>query len=690
MTMKKMQNLKYIIENELVICCPFLSTDLFISYCKDLDIQTSRKQLEQFEKLEIFYPIARVQSPKIKTKIEYIDNGKRYRKLGILKDDEEWSGDIKEEYADFRFQKEYAMSWLEEELLWEPASRSFQAWETFKDEQGYRETESFYSIFQCYTLYNLIQFTKIELKAEAWVSHSKEDIKVTSKVLDWAEKVISLHQNNGIRGEAAVATCQVISNRYFPKTQSDRRTFQVSHPSYPSYYGNWDWFEYCRNWNAKAVLNDLGMTIGELEHLHELVAISAKFVDPLERWYGLISFVSVDQKKKLKDKALFAQTLYSMEHMLRLFYEELTGNKLLSPDESPSWKKFSWDDVPGNDSRKLLEYLKIHHDIDWAKSAEISKSDDGKVICIVEDKNSAEIMLDEKKKKATLKISDGRTHDLEVKKENNKQNIYDNFFGGGVTQNELKNLEFLTNQYHLNPRPKLILVVEGNGEAEQFPRLARELFGYSFPQGGIEVVNIQGVGNFTGKKKIDKYGALERFIDDYHHRQTVVFVVLDDEGRVSKIKEELLKAHSKYYPNRMVTKEEYIHVWDNKNIEFDNFSHDEIARAMTKLSEGGYTFKVDEIAHCENCFSAGESNPLGKLFREKLNYGLSKPELLNILFGFIISYPENEFDADDKAKRPVVQVIEKVRELAAKNYPPVTQDIWRKNQESGYFGDPVE
>jgi hypothetical protein len=202
----------------------------------------------------------------------------------------------------------------------------------------------------------------------------------------------------------------------------------------------------------------------------------------------------------------------------------------------------------------------------------MSKSDDGKVICIVKDENSAEIMLDEKKEKATLKISDGRTYDLEVKKENNKLNIYDNFFGGGVTENELQNLEFLTNKYRLNPRPKLILVVEGNGEAEQFPRLAKELFGYSFPQGGINVVNIQGVGNFTGKKKIDKYGGLERFIDDYHHRQTVVFVVLDDEGRVSKIKKELLKAHSKYSPNRMVTKEEYIRVWDNKNIEFDNLT----------------------------------------------------------------------------------------------------------------------
>jgi len=604
MTMNTIPNLKYIIENELFIICPFLSTDRFISYCKDRGIRTSRKQLEQFEKLGIFYPIARVRYPKIKTKIEYIDNGKQYRDLGILKDGEEWSGDIKEEYAGFWFQKEYAMDWLEEGHLWEPASRPFQAWETFNDEKGYRQTESFYSIFQCYALYNLIRFTRIELRAEAWVSHNKEDINVTSKFLDWAEMAISSHQKNGIKGEAAVATCQIISNRYFPITQSDHRSIQVS---VPIHYRNEYWHEYCHDWNAKAVLDDLGMTIDELKQLHEQVAFDAKIVDPLERWYELISFVSVGQKKKLKGKALFAQTLYSMEQMLRLFYEELTGNKLRSPDESPIWKK-------------------------------------------------------------------------------------DKFYGEGVTQNELQYLEFLTNQYHLNPRPKLILVVEGDGEAEQFPRLAKEFFGYSFPQLGIEVVNIQGVGNFTGKKNTDRYGALERFIDDYHYRQTIVFVVLDNEGRVPVIKNHLIGARSKCYPKRKVTKNEYIQVWD-KNIEFDNFSPDEIAKAMTTLSGNRHIFKADDIADCENRFSAGDGNPLGKLFSEGLDYDydLSKTELLKILFGFIISHPENEFDADDKAKRPVVQVIEKVIDLARKNYyRPVTLDIWQKNQESGYFGDPIE
>ena len=236
-------------------------------------------------------------------------------------------------------------------------------------------------------------------------------------------------------------------------------------------------------------------------------------------------------------------------------------------------------------------------------------------------------------------------------------------------------------------------MVEGDGEYKEFPRLAQELFGYSLPQLGIEVVNIRGIGGFEGKKDRDRCGAFERFIDDYHDRQTIVFVILDKEGRVPKVKEQLLRAASKYYngpyPKRRVTKDEYIHLWD-KNIEFDNFSDEEIARAMTKLSEDEYTFQANEIENCKNALAAKEGNPLGELFRKKLGRDLSKPKLLNILFGFIISHPKNEFDTDRKAKRPVVQVMEKIIKLTARNYQPVTIDTWRENQESGYFGDPIE
>jgi hypothetical protein len=86
---------------------------------------------------------------------------------------------------------------------------------------------------------------------------------------------------------------------------------------------------------------------------------------------------------------------------------------------------FSWDNVPGNDSERLLRYLEDSHNIGWAESAEICKSNDGKIIRIFKHENSAEIMINEKEEKATLKISDAQARSLKVKKENSKLNMYD-------------------------------------------------------------------------------------------------------------------------------------------------------------------------------------------------------------------------------------------------------------------------
>ncbi|NJD52526.1 MAG: hypothetical protein FIB07_06610 [Candidatus Methanoperedens sp.] len=592
-------NLEYIIKNESFLTDPFLSTDRFISYCNDCGIVTSKEQLEQFEKLGIFYPIARVQNPKIKIKVEYINEGSAYRDLGPLKEGEDWSGDTKENYVYFSFGEDPS-NWLKEGFLWEPSSRPFQKWKTFFDEN--RKMENFYSIFQCYSLYNLIQSTECcHIGFEWWVDYDIETInKLIENISSWSKLTIDSLKKNGIRGEKAVIICQIISNRYFPLTQSDKRTIQV--PGYDKFYHYKNWHEYCRNWDAKKVLLDIGIGIDELKHLQELTATYANDIDPLEIWYDLINFVSIEKKKKLKGKALFAQTLHSMEKMLRFFYEDLTGIKLPSPDELyNNWKE-----------RR---------------------------------------------------------------------------YGKEVTNDELQYLEFLANEYHLNPRPKLILVVEGNGEEEQFPRLAKELFGISFSTLGIEVINIHGIGGFEGEKSTEKSGALEKFIDDYHFRQTIVFVVLDNEGRVFKIKHKLIGLTSKRYPKRKVTKEEYIQLW-NKNIEFDNFNHEEIAKAMSEFCDRRYTFMIYEIQECEKLYSK-ERNPLGKLFKEKLNYDLDKPKLLNILFGYIILNSSNEFDSNGNAKRPVVKIMQRIIKLAKDNSycQPHSRDTWEWNQESGNFGD---
>lgn len=90
-----------------------------------------------------------------------------------------------------------------------------------------------------------------------------------------------------------------------------------------------------------------------------------------------------------------------------------------------SFYLFSWENIPGDDSEELLEFLRDDLDVEWAEKGDISKSNDGKTLRIFKDENSAEIKIDEKGEKATLKISDGRTYDLKVKKEKGNFKIYE-------------------------------------------------------------------------------------------------------------------------------------------------------------------------------------------------------------------------------------------------------------------------
>ena len=86
---------------------------------------------------------------------------------------------------------------------------------------------------------------------------------------------------------------------------------------------------------------------------------------------------------------------------------------------------FSWSRVPGNDSEKLIKFLVDDLGIKWAEHATITKSDDDVTITISTDDHTAEIIMAEKREKATLKISDGRTQLKVVETKNGMLNIYD-------------------------------------------------------------------------------------------------------------------------------------------------------------------------------------------------------------------------------------------------------------------------
>jgi hypothetical protein len=592
-------NLQYIIENEFYKTVPLVSANDFISYCKKRSIKISKEKLEKYEELGIFYPLARVEYPKIIIKVEYSENGKEYLELGILREGEEWSGDIEEEYSMFSFVDD-AKDWFKEDLLWEPTSRDFEKWDNFVDENGYTKIESYYSIFQCYNLLILEQQTKMSLNCMDWISYDDIEIdKIIKTITSHSSNIISKQKEQVSRNKIIPLICQVLSNRYFPLTQTDGRRIKVTLHGFRS--DEWDWFEYCKKWEPEKILSDLEMNSEYIKDLQSQLLHQAFFIDPIEKWYELVDFISIEKKERLKDNALLAQTIYSTEKMVRFFYQDITGEDLPSPDETyGKWKE--------------------------------------------------------------------------------------GFYGKGVVENKLQYLEFISNIYHINPKPNLILIVEGDGEEKQIPRLASEFFGINFSTMGINIMNLQGVGNFEGKKRDDKYGALEKLIDDYHNRQTFVFLILDNEGRVLKIKEKLVSKSSRYYPSRTITKDEYIHLW-NTNIEFDNFTFEEIAQSMTDLAEGKYIFSSEEIEECKKSFGK-KGDPLKSLSKEKLNYEISKIDILGKLFDTIIN---SGAEYEEQKEKPIISVLEKIIDLARNNSycQPNSLDHWKKNQESGFFGNPI-
>jgi len=85
---------------------------------------------------------------------------------------------------------------------------------------------------------------------------------------------------------------------------------------------------------------------------------------------------------------------------------------------------FSWDEIPGNDNLRLVEFLKQILDFDWVKTAKIEKIVDGRTIRVFTETNSLLLKLNDEKTEVELKIDDCRTTEFIAKMENGKLNIY--------------------------------------------------------------------------------------------------------------------------------------------------------------------------------------------------------------------------------------------------------------------------
>ena len=286
--------------------------------------------------------------------------------------------------------------------------------------------------------------------------------------------------------------------------------------------------------------------------------------------------------------------------------------------------------------------------------------------------------------------------DLTGEKQLETGSISDTMQGRGNVQVYGKELNYvdrdiliqLLREFGINPRPRLVLIVEGYTEEIAFPIIANAM-GIPLERYDIQIINIQGVDKDPRPLIID-YATPDVYPFDnkyyIHLERTKVFLNFDNEGNkgrwikklIEKPGEEIEKLMKDVLRNiknkgvdisanieKMINEHtvEY-HIW-NKSFEYDNITDDkELSSELNKYGEKhGYRFNItsEDIKECR-----AKNRNLGKFVEEKTGTELGKREFGEQIGNFIakeIKERTNHFEN----QRPIEEVLNKIIRFTVEN-----------------------
>ncbi|MFZ3168848.1 MAG: tetratricopeptide repeat protein [Candidatus Methanoperedens sp.] len=176
-------------------------------------------------------------------------------------------------------------------------------------------------------------------------------------------------------------------------------------------------FEEAQRQYKKAIKEDLTKVVAR-KHLGDLLLKLGRYKE-----------AELEYKEILKIDPNYYNTQFHLGIVLFQMkrYEE---SKMAYENALSQWRinnfLFSWDEIPRNDSVRLIEFLKQKYSIDWVKTAKIEKIDNDKTIKVSVGKYYLSLSLNNEKSKVNLRIDDGITDDFIAMKENGTLNIYKN------------------------------------------------------------------------------------------------------------------------------------------------------------------------------------------------------------------------------------------------------------------------
>lgn len=239
---------------------------------------------------------------------------------------------------------------------------------------------------------------------------------------------------------------------------------------------------------------------------------------------------------------------------------------------------------------------------------------------------------------------------------------------GKSLSNPFEMLEWIVNEFSLNPTPRAIVLTEG----EEWKGIYRlyESIGVDPTFTGIEIRSIGGEGNFSLQK-------WQHFIEYMHEKQVLVYFVVDREGRAEAQAKKLLEQQRGWKGKgllKVIPSEDRIRIWDH-SFEEDNFTDEEIIAALSLQ-------KIHTTAHQAASFRKRKKGLISAL-GENIGTDINKPKLCIDLVEALIKWRRKNLNAP---KRPVEKFIRESAELIVLNHLPNDPELRELNRKTGLLG----
>lgn len=229
-----------------------------------------------------------------------------------------------------------------------PKKGDYEPWSNFKHDykKGERHDKKlmFYHPFQLIQVLHIIQSKKFSFTY--YDSDTKKDIeKRVSAIKKW---------RNLRRKNFKTATDDLTQKIGFLMLLEEPYKFHafgsmsIMHLKRGSNFTSWARWKN-KTFSPKKLIQQHGLTIGDIEKMYENIGLRGHFIDPLDHWYDLTRIMRPSILNRLKGESLTAQFYYHMARMIAYLYYDLTKKILKEPDmffdgSDGKWKKNIYSD----------------------------------------------------------------------------------------------------------------------------------------------------------------------------------------------------------------------------------------------------------------------------------------------------------------------------------------------------------